>query len=394
MEFNEMNLDERILRALKDLDFEKPTEIQEKSLPAVMQGQDVIGQSMTGSGKTLVFGAPIVQKIYHGNGIQALILAPTRELADQIATTLRKYSKYMKVDVCEVIGGVAIEPQIAKLRHTDIVVGTPGRILDHMERGTIGFGKIKFFVLDEADRMLDMGFIDDIKRIMSHLPKERQTMLFSATIPPEVDYLAHRFMKHPVKIKTQSFVSTQKLKQFYYDVKKQDKISLLVHLINKEKPRLAIVFCSTRRMANIVGDVLEKQAFEAKTIHGGMTQSSRMNILEGFHRGKPHILVATDVAARGLDIENVSHIFNYDLPQEAKNYTHRIGRTARIGKEGKVITLLSQEDHPVFQRIVRTHEVKKLVEHEYPKIKAEYSEHHYDRYHDYHSRRRQHYSRY
>ncbi len=370
MKFEEMGFDERILKALKEMSFAQPTEIQEKSIPLVMKGHDVIGQSMTGSGKTLAFGAPILHKLEHGKGVQALIITPTRELADQISMHMKKFSKHIKATICEVFGGVSIEPQIANLRHADIVVGTPGRILDHLNRGTIDLRRVRFLVLDEADRMLDMGFIDDIKRILFHLPKQRQTMLFSATMPPEIEFLARRFMNSPVKIKTQSFVSSRKMKQYYYDAKQSDKLSLLVHLINKEKPHLAIVFCNTKRNTDFVARVLVENGVEANPIHGDMSQAARMNALQGFHRGQPHVLVATDVAARGLDIKNVSHIFNYDLPADAENYTHRIGRTARIGKEGKVISLLSAEDHESFRRILRTHDVEKVVEKEYPKIKA------------------------
>ncbi len=369
MKFEELINDERIMKALRDMNFTEPTDIQKKSIPLAMLGKDVIGQSMTGSGKTLAFGAPILHKLEHGKGIQALIITPTRELADQIAAHFKQFSKYMKADIVEVFGGVSIEPQISHLRHADIVVGTPGRILDHMNRGTISLHNVKILVLDEADRMLDMGFIDDIRRIMSVLPAKKQTMLFSATMPREIEFLARRFMNAPVKVTTQTFVSSSKLKQFYCNTNRNDKLSLLVHLISKEKPSLAIVFCNTKRATDFVGRTLEENGMEAKAIHGDLTQNARMNVLEGFHRGKPHILVATDVAARGLDIKNVSHIFNYDLPSDAENYTHRIGRTARIGKEGKVISLLSAEDHEAFRRIIRVHDVEKIVEKDVPKIR-------------------------
>lgn len=370
MKFEDMGFDGRILRALAELGFEQPTEIQEKSVPHVMQGKDIIGQSMTGSGKTLAFGCPILQKIVHGRGIQALIITPTRELADQVAGHMKKYAKHMTAEICEVFGGVSLEPQVVALRRADIVVGTPGRILDHMSRRTIDLRNVKFLVLDEADRMLDMGFIDDIRRIMSVLPDKKQTMLFSATMPPEIEYLARRFMHHPVKVKTQSLVSKQKMRQYYCDVKPHDKLSLLVHLIRKEKPHLAIVFCNTKRMTDFVGRVLAENGVEAKSIHGDMSQAARMHALESFHRGTIHVLAATDVAARGLDIKDVTHIFNYDLPGDAENYTHRIGRTARIGKEGKVISLLAPEDHEAFRRIIRTHEVGKVVETSFPHIQV------------------------
>jgi len=370
MKFEELINDERILKAIKDMGFTEPTEIQKKSIPLAMHGKDVIGQSMTGSGKTLAFGAPILHKLEHGKGIQALIITPTRELADQIAVNMKHFAKHMKADIVEVFGGVSIEPQISHLRRADIVVGTPGRILDHMNRGTIDLRSVKVLVLDEADRMLDMGFIDDIRRIMSVLPAKKQAMLFSATMPQEIEFLARRFMNAPEIIRTQSFVSKHKMKQYYCDTNRNDKLSLLVHLISKEKPSLAIVFCNTKRATDFVGRTLEGNGLEAKAIHGDLSQNARMNVLEGFHRGRPHILVATDVAARGLDIKNVSHIFNYDLPSDAENYTHRIGRTARIGKEGKVISLLSVEDHDAFRRIIRVHDIEKIVEKDFPKIRV------------------------
>lgn len=359
MKFAEMNFDSRILKALNEMKLENPTEIQEKSIPPAMAGHDVMAQSMTGSGKTAAFVIPILHKVQRGSGVQALILAPTRELALQITEHGKKIARYANINICAVYGGVSIEPQISAVRHSEIVIGTPGRVLDHMERRTIDLTKVKIFVLDEADRMLDMGFIDDIRLIMSKLPQKKQTMLFSATIPDEIRSIAHRFMNNPISVKAKLHVSTEKLTQIYYDVRDDEKLSILVHLIKKEKPSLAIVFCATRDRADMVADAAQQYNIEAKPIHGGMTQAARTNIMEGFHRGRPHILVATDVAARGLDIKNVSHIFNFDLPQDADAYTHRIGRTARIGKEGKALSLLSQKDHEGFRKILQYHKIGK-----------------------------------
>lgn len=360
MTFEGMNIDKQIMDAIRDMKIETPTEIQQKALPPALLGKDIVAMSMTGSGKTLVFAVPILQFVEHGKGIQALVLAPTRELANQISEQFRKLSRYKKARVCEVFGGVPIEPQIHNLRTAEIVIGTPGRILDHMSRGTINFGGLKMLVLDEADRMLDMGFIDDIKDIIHNLPKKRQTMLFSATMPDEIYFIAKRYMTDPVKIAAQRHVEKHKLQQFYYDVKGEYKLSVMQHLIETEKPSLAIIFCSTRTTTDIVARHLEQAGVEARAIHGGLTQSRRTNVLEGFHRGKPHILVATDVAARGLDIKNVSHIFNFDIPKTADEYTHRIGRTARIGKEGKAISLLSSHDHESFRKIFARFEIEKL----------------------------------
>lgn len=367
--FEKLNIDKRVLAALKDMRFVKTTEIQEHVIPAAMQGKDVVAQSMTGSGKTAAFGIPMLHFIEARRGVQALVLVPTRELAEQVADHIRKLAKYTHLNVAKVYGGVGIEPQIHALRSSEIVVGTPGRILDHMSRGTVNFSSLRILVLDEADRMLDMGFIDDIRRIIHALPRKRQTMLFSATIPDDVVRIARNYMHNPERISVALVVPKHKLKQFYYDVREDDKISLLLHLIKKEKPSLAIVFCNTKRETDFVADALEQNSVEAKAIHGDMTQQQRLHVMEGFHRGRPHILVATDVAARGLDIRNVTHIFNYDVPNDADGYTHRIGRTARIGREGKAITLLSKKDHESFRRIARViRDIPKLAESDYPRV--------------------------
>lgn len=368
MPFEKLGIDKRILSALKDMRFEKTTEIQERVIPLAMQGKDVVAQSMTGSGKTAAFGVPMLHFIEKGRGVQALVIVPTRELCEQVANEIRKFGKYMNISVAKVYGGVGIEPQIHSLRYSEIVVGTPGRILDHMNRRTVNFSSLKILVLDEADRMLDMGFIDDIRRIIHALPRKRQTMLFSATIPDEVVRIARNYMHNPVKISAEPRVPAHKLRQFYYDAPEDEKISLLVHLIKKETPSLAIVFCNTKRETDFVARVLADSGIEAKALHGDMTQQQRTHVMAGFHRGRPHVLVATDVAARGLDIKNVSHIFNYDVPQDADSYTHRIGRTARIGKEGKAVILLSRRDHEAFRRIMRQENIQKIVERNYPKI--------------------------
>jgi ATP-dependent RNA helicase DeaD len=357
--FSELPIDKRIIKALEEIGFIEMTEIQEKAIPACLDGKDVIAQSMTGSGKTAAFGIPIIEKIERGKGIQAVIIGPTRELVNQISAEMEKFSKHKRVEVATIYGGVSIEPQIFKLRHADVVVGTPGRMIDHMQRGSINLNNVKVLVLDEADRMLDMGFIDDIKRIISQMPSKKQTMLFSATMPDEIVYIAKRFMKESVKISGEKHISHKLLKHYYYDTKNDEKLSLLEFLIKKEKPHLAMVFCGTRHVTDFVANELYKANIEAKAIHGGLGQDSRMKILEGFHRGKPHVLVATDVAARGLDIKDVSHIFNYDIPKTVEDYTHRIGRTARFGKEGETISLLSKEDHEHFRKIIQYIDVQR-----------------------------------
>jgi len=339
-------------KAFHELGFEELTDIQIKVIPLIQQGKDVIGQSKTGSGKTAAFGFPLLEKVNHGYGLQALILVPTRELCEQVNDHLRKFAKYKKTNIFAIYGGVSINPQISNLRHADIVVGTPGRILDHLQRGTIDLRKVKILVLDEADKMFEMGFIDDVKKIISQVPSERQTMLFSATISTQVHDIVKHYMRNPEKIKVQSYVESGRLVQHYYDVNSRDKFSLLVHILRHEKPLLTIVFCATRNRVNILSINLQKKGIMAQALHGGLTQNRRKYTIEMFHNKKIDVLVASDVAARGLDIKNVSHIINYDIPKTSKEYIHRIGRTARAGTEGKVISLLSEQDHENFRNVL------------------------------------------
>ncbi|MFH0837127.1 MAG: DEAD/DEAH box helicase [Candidatus Aenigmatarchaeota archaeon] len=352
MSFQKLELDEKILRALHILGFTEATEIQQKALPDVLKGKDAIVQSMTGSGKTAVFAIQALQRASKTEGVQVLIIAPTRELAEQIAEHISKIGRFTGINVCKIYGGVSMDPQIYNLRKSQIVVGTPGRLMDHMRRGNLSLSNIKLLVLDEADRMLDMGFVDDIEAIVRQTPRQRQTILCSATIPDKIRHLVRRYMKDPIKVSAQKFVSDQKLKQYYIDANQREKISTLINVIKKEKPELAIVFCGTRHATDFVTTYLERAGIEAKAIHGGLKQQSRMSVLDGFHKGRTHILVATDVAARGLDIKNVSHIFNFDVPKTPEEYTHRIGRTARIGKDGKSITIITKNDHDVFRKIL------------------------------------------
>ena len=360
MKFEEIGIDPRITKALQEIGFTEMTDIQMKAIPVALEGKDIIGESMTGSGKTAAFAIPIIQQLKPREGVQTLIVAPTRELAMQISQEFEKFSKYMGLRTAVVYGGVSIVPQMEKIKHSEIVVGTPGRIVDHLTRRTLILDNLKVLVLDETDRMLDMGFIDDIKKIFSKAPSNRQTMLFSATVPEEIRFISSRFMKNPVKIFSQRHVSRNLLKHFYYDVNDENKTSLLAHLIKTEKPSLAIVFCSTRHMTDILEKRLCSAGVQARAIHGGLPQPSRINILEGFHKGRPRILIATDVAARGLDIKDVTHVFNYDIPKSADDYTHRIGRTARIGKEGKAISLLTRRDHESFRKLVQHIKIEKV----------------------------------
>ncbi|MBW2984012.1 DEAD/DEAH box helicase [Candidatus Woesearchaeota archaeon] len=356
--FRRLGILENILKVIKEENFEKPSEIQEKSIPLILAGKDVIGGSATGSGKTLAFGSGIIQKTERRRGIQAVILTPTRELAEQIKKALKKFSKHKGLEVIAIYGGVSINPQFHKLRDADVVVGTPGRMLDHLQRGTIDLRNVKILVLDEADRMLDMGFIEDVEKIISQCPKERQTMLFSATIPPELAELSRKYMKDPVKVSAESYVDPKKLKQVYYDVQDNLKFSLLVHLLKHEKAALVMVFCNSRKTVDFVSNNLRTNGVDAQAIHGGFSQSQRDRAMKEFHSKNAHVLVCTDVAARGLDIKGVSHVYNYDSPKESKQYIHRIGRTARAGKEGIAINLIGGRDHENFSRVLRDYDVQ------------------------------------
>lgn len=350
--FRKLGIIEPILRSIKEENFEKPTEIQEKSIPLVLAGKDVIAEAATGSGKTLAFASGIIKSSEKGNGIQALILTPTRELAEQNAKALNKFSKYKPLEIIAIYGGLSINPQIRGLRTADIVIGTPGRILDHIERRTIKLDNVKILVLDEADRMLDMGFIEDVERIIKECPKTRQTLMFSATISADISHLARKYMKDPVKVSAESYVDPKKLTQVYYDVPDNLKFSLLVHLLKHEKSGLVMVFCNTKKNTDFVANNLQSSGVDALAIHGGFSQEKRNMAMKQFHSQKAHVLVCTDVAARGLDIRDVSHVYNYDIPRESKQYIHRIGRTARAGKEGIAINLLSPRDYDNFRRVL------------------------------------------
>ncbi len=362
MKFEDMNIEKSVLGSLNDLGYEKPTRIQLETIPLIKEGHDVIGQSETGSGKTAAFGIPLVEKTIKGNKLQAMVLVPTRELALQIASELTRFSRFKGLSVQTVYGGVPIESQITGLKKSEIVVGTPGRMLDHMKRGTINTNNIRMFILDEADKMLDMGFIDDIEAIERNIPKERQTLLFSATMPEGLLRIKNRLTKNAKRVKTETTVRDDILEQYYCDIDHERKFSLLVHLINEEKSERAIIFCNSRRDADAVAFNLQRNGVNADVLHGGLSQNKREQVIDSFHKGRIHILVASDVAARGLDIKNVTHIFNYNIPKNIEDYVNRIGRTARAGKTGKAISLLSRDDHDTFRRIVNrfSYEVKKM----------------------------------
>jgi ATP-dependent RNA helicase DeaD len=347
-----------ILKAIEDMGITEPTEIQRKSIPAVLKGQNVIAGSATGSGKTLAFGCGLIQKAEKGKGVQALVLTPTRELAEQVFKELKKFAKYKPLGFALVYGGVGINPQIDALKKADIVVATPGRLLDHLQRRTVNLKNAATLVLDEADIMFDMGFIDDVEKIISQCARERQMMLFSATVTAYVDHVTKKYMRGGFKVSAESYVDTDKLVQIYYDVPENQKFSLLVHLLKHERSKLVMVFCNTKRNVDFVAKNLKLNGVQAMAIHGGFSQDKRSKTMEQFHAQDIRVLVCTDVAARGLDIKGISHVYNYDIPKEAKQYIHRIGRTARAGKNGRAINILAEFDHDNFSRVLRDFDVK------------------------------------
>jgi ATP-dependent RNA helicase DeaD len=349
--------------------FTEPTEVQEKTIPLCIGGKDVIAMSATGSGKTLAFASGFIQTAERGRGIQALIITPTRELADQVAKAIRSFSSHKQLNVVEVIGGVAFGPQAQRVRGADIIVATPGRLIDHISQRTVDLSKVKVFVIDEADRMFDMGFIRDVERIFYGLPQDRQTLLFSATITDDVMRLSKRHMREPISVVATSFVDPSKLKQVFYFVEDDLKFSLLVHLIKTEQSGLVMVFCNTRRNVDRVYRNLELNGIESQAIHGGFNQSKRSRVMDDFHSSRVRVLVCTDVAARGLDIKGVKHIYNYDIPAVPNHYIHRIGRTARAGEEGKAISIVSREDSDNFRHVLRTDDFT-IEELKVPSIRA------------------------
>lgn len=362
--FKELGLSKEILSVLEEAKFHTPSEIQEKTLPHVLKGKDVIGESATGSGKTLVFALPIIENLNPNNTLQALILTPTRELAEQIAKVMRQFSKNKSLNTLAIYGGVDIQNQIRRLYKADIVVGTPGRILDHLKRRTINFHNVNILVLDEVDRMFDMGFVKDVEEIIRQVPKERQTMMFSATISPDVEYLTKKYTKNPIKISAESRVDASKLKQIYYDVPSNKKFSLFVHLIKQDKEALVMVFCNTRSTVDFVTKNLENIGIKAQAIHGGLTQNNRQRVLDEFKKKDIKVLICTDVAGRGLDIKGVSHVYNYNIPKNKTDYIHRIGRTARAGSDGKVINLICSEDYQYFREVMDDETIRKVIKEE------------------------------
>jgi len=367
------NINENIVKALNEQGITEQTRIQEKAIPLIKKGFDVIGISKTGSGKTIAFALPILENVLPKKGLQALVLSPTRELAIQISKEFSKFGKYMNLNVATVYGGVGYDRQINAMSRAEIVVGTTGRLCDHLRQNLLDLSKLNCIVIDEADKMVEMGFIQDIRAILDNAPGKRQILLFGATISSEIDQLKKRYMKEPKTAKDDLYVKEEYLEQYYYNVEQHKKFSLLVHLLKNEKIKRAIIFCSTRSTCELIHKNLAKQNIEAEMTHGKLTQHKRQRVMERFNSGRTQMLVASAVAARGLDIKEVTHIFNYDLANDPQEYIHRIGRTARAGETGKAITLLSPRDHDTFRTILDRSpvNVEEIPKFEFPNIRFE-----------------------
>lgn len=336
--FDELQLDERILRAVADMGFEEASPIQAQAIPVQMEGRDIIGQAQTGTGKTAAFGIPLLQKIDpKSKKLQAVALCPTRELAIQVADEVRRLAKYMHgVKVLPIYGGQDIVKQIRSLKDgTQIIIGTPGRVMDHMRRKTVKFDNVHTVVMDEADEMLNMGFLEDMETILSQLPEERQTVMFSATMPQAITEIAVKFQKDPVTVRmVKKELTVPKVTQYYYEVKPKTKVEVMCRLLDMYSPKLSVVFCNTKRGVDELVQSLQGRGYFAEGLHGDLKQIQRDRVMNSFRNGKTDILVATDVAARGIDVDDVEAVFNYDLPQDDEYYVHRIGRTGRAGREG------------------------------------------------------------
>lgn len=342
--FDELDLCPQIVRAVKEMGFEAATPIQARAIPVIMEGRDVIGQAQTGTGKTAAFGIPLLQKIDPKNRkLQAIVLCPTRELAIQVADEIRRLCKFMHgIKVLPIYGGQDIGKQIRSLKGgIQLIIGTPGRVMDHMRRHTLKFDQLHTIVLDEADEMLNMGFREDIETILKDVPGERQTILFSATMPQPILDITKNYQRDAQLVRVvKKELTVQNIDQYYYEVKEKNKEEVLSRLLDMYNPRRALVFCNTKRRVDELTGALQGRGYFAEGLHGDMKQSQRDRVMNGFRNGKTEILIATDVAARGIDVDDVEAVFNYDLPQDDEFYVHRIGRTGRAGRVGKAFTFI------------------------------------------------------
>ena len=371
--YKDAEIDSRIIRAVEEMGFEYMTPIQKQAIPVLLEGKDVIGQAQTGTGKTAAFGIPVLQRINPENkNLQAVILCPTRELAIQAAEEMRRFAKYMHgIKILPVYGGQEIYKQIKNLKcGVQIVVGTPGRVMDHMRRKTLKMQDVKIVVLDEADEMLNMGFREDMETILRELPSEHQTALFSATMPQSILDITHTYQQDAVNVKVAAKELTVPLiKQYYYPIKKEYKEETISRLIECYNVKRALIFCNTKKMVDDLSKSLKNRGYEAEGLHGDLTQGQRDVVMSRFRSGNLEILIATDVAARGIDVEEVEAVFNYDVPQDIEYYVHRIGRTGRAGREGMAFTLVCGKEIYKIREIERICKTK-MEEKKVPSAKA------------------------
>ena len=364
MNFDELNLAPAILKAVREQGYETPTAIQAQAIPLVLAGHDLLGGAQTGTGKTAAFTLPILQRLstteaatnkFGGTGIRALILTPTRELAAQIEESIRTYGKYLELSSTVIFGGVGMNPQIAKLkRGVDLLVATPGRLLDLHQQGMLDLGQVQILVLDEADRMLDMGFIHDVKKVLALVPRDKQSLLFSATFSDEIRELAATLLKNPQSVQvTPRNTTVQRITQIIHPVGRGKKKALLAHIINSQNWSQVLVFTRTKFGANNVAEYLEKNGVSAMALHGNKSQAARTQALAGFKSGDVRALVATDIAARGIDIDDLPHVVNYEIPNVSEDYVHRIGRTGRAGADGTAVNLVCMDEEGFMQDIER-----------------------------------------
>lgn len=357
--FSKLGLSEEVLNAIKDMGFTSPSKIQEEAIPLVIQGKDIIGQAQTGTGKTLAFGGGILSLIHNNNSKnpQAIIISPTRELAMQIFEEFGRIGKYNNAKVTCVYGGSDIERQIKTIKKgIDIVIGTPGRIMDLMRRKVLKLNEVRYVVLDEADEMLNMGFVEDIETILQTVPEDHQTVLFSATMPAEIKKIAQNYMKADydhVKIESKTRTAST-VKQYYYEVSPKDRFEALCRCIDLDGVKSGIIFCRTKRSVDEVCEKMQKANYKVEAMHGDLTQNHRSNTLRKFKDKTINFLIATDVAARGIDVDDVTHVINYELPQEIESYVHRIGRTGRANREGKAVTIVVSKEKGFLRQIERS----------------------------------------
>lgn len=356
MKFESFQLHPNIMAGVKAQGYTTPTPIQRQAIPQVMQGRDVMGLAQTGTGKTAAFVLPILERLLQGprGRVRALIIAPTRELAEQIHESIKELGRQTKLHSITIYGGVGVNPQIQKLRAgVEVVVACPGRLLDHINQGTIRLSSLEVLVLDEADRMFDMGFLPDIRRILKHVPTKRQTLLFSATMPDDIRRLAHEILHDPVTVQVGHSAPVNTVSHALYPVGQHLKTALLLELLHHTDTGSVLIFTRTKHRAKRVAQQLEKAGYKAASLQGNLSQNRRQAALDGFRDGSFQVLVATDIAARGIDVSSISHVINYDIPDTVDAYTHRIGRTGRAAKTGDAFTLITREDEPVVRSIER-----------------------------------------